>query len=285
MGYVPALDATPRPRSSRLLVGALWCGVVLLVLIGVTAALGRSVFLSDLATRAEPFRQQVLDALRRDDPFALQRAEQLALFDRRFAAYPATTLLHIVPGAIFLILAPLQFVSRIRDRHIRFHRWSGRLIVLAAWVSGVAGLFFGLLMPYGGRGEAIAIALFGGLLLTAVSVGLVSIRRGQLARHREWMIRAFAAAIAVSTVRVVAAVLDLALTPAGFGPQAIFVLSIWIGWVVTVGAAELWIIYTRPPAPIAPSTLSTDRPVPRATPVPSMRSPTRRAAARSRRGT
>ena len=285
MGYIPALAGTTRTPTSRVLVGTLWCGVVLLVLIGVTAALGRGVFPSDLATRAEPFRQQLLDALHRDDPLALLRAEQLALFDGRFAAHPAATLFHIVPGAIFLILAPLQFVSRVRDRHIRFHRWSGRLIVLAAWVSGVAGLFFGLLMPYGGLGEAIAIALFGGLLLTAVTVGLVSIRRGQVARHREWMIRAFAAAIAVSTVRVVAAVLDLALTPAGVGPQAIFVLSIWIGWVVTVGAAELWIIYTRPRAPIAPSTLSRDRPVPRATPVPSMQSPTRRAATRLRRGT
>jgi uncharacterized membrane protein len=248
MTYDPALAAGTRTRPSPLLVGALWCAIVLLVLIGVTAALGRGMFPSDLATRAEPFRQQLLDALHRDDPFALQRAAQLDLFDRRFAAHPVATLLHIVPGAIFLVLAPLQFLARVRDRHIRFHRWSGRLIVLAAWVSGVAGLYFGLFMPFGGRGEAIAIALFGGLLLTSVSIGLVSIRRGQVARHREWMIRAFAVAIAISTVRVVAAILDLALTPAGFGPQSVFVLSIWTGWAITVGAAELWIVRTRPRA-------------------------------------
>lgn len=60
------------------------------------------------------------------------------------------------------------------------------------------------------------------------------------------MIRAFAVGIGISTVRVVMIVLDFALTPAGFHPKEIFVLGIWTGWVITVGAAELWIRYTRP---------------------------------------
>ena len=68
------------------------------------------------------------------------------------------------------------------------------------------------------------------------------------------MIRAFAIAIGTSSVRVVLLVLDLTITPAGFAPRDAFVLSIWIGWIVTLGAAELWISYTRPPtgAPAVP---------------------------------
>ncbi len=244
MGHV-AFGADNRARTFPVLAGAIWCTLVLLVLIGVTAALARVVFPSDIATRMEPMRQYLLDLFGVVDPLAPQRPDELALFDRRFAAHPVATLLHIVPGAVFLVLAPLQFMSRVRDRHIRFHRWSGRVGIIAAWVSGLAGLYFGLFMPYAGRGEAIAIALFGGLFLVAVSLGFVSIRRGRVNRHREWMIRAFALAIAISTVRVIAAVLDIALTPAGFRPQQIFVVSIWTGWVLTVGAAELWITRTR----------------------------------------
>jgi hypothetical protein len=60
------------------------------------------------------------------------------------------------------------------------------------------------------------------------------------------MIRVFAIAIAISTVRVVAGVLDVALTPAGFRPPDLFVVSLWTGWVITLGVAELWIRYTRP---------------------------------------
>ncbi len=225
---------------------AVWWVVGLLALLGVGAAVGRSVFLADLVTRAEPFRQQLLHGLHRNDPHVLQRAEELYRFDSRFAAHPLVALLHVVPGGIFLTLALFQFSSRVRRRYVQFHRWSGRALVLVAFVAGLSAFYFGLLMPYGGLGEAIAIALFGGLFLVAISRAFIAIRRHQVARHREWMIRAFAIAIGISTVRVVGAFFDVALTPAGIRPPEIFVLSIWVGWVITLGAAEVWVRYTRP---------------------------------------
>lgn len=114
-----------------------------------------------------------------------------------------------------------------------------------AFVAVLSALFFGLLMPYGGPGEAIATALFGGLFLAAISRAFIAIRRHPVARHREWMIRAFAIAIGISTVRVVGAVFDVTLTPAGIRPPEIFVLSIWVGWAITLGAAEAWVRCTR----------------------------------------
>jgi uncharacterized membrane protein len=237
--------ATARGRPPSYAVAILWLTVVTLSLIGVTAAIGRSLFLADFATRADPVRTLVLQSLRVRDPFHESRAVELARFDSRFAAHRAPALLHVVPGGLFLALAPFQFSSRIRRRHVRFHRWSGRILVLAAVVSGATGLFFGLFLPFGGVGESAAIAVFGGLFLLAVVCGFVAIRRRQITRHREWMIRGFAVAIAISTVRVVAALLDVALTPAGFAPAEIFVISLWTGWLATVGGAEAWIRFTR----------------------------------------
>jgi uncharacterized membrane protein len=106
-------------------------------------------------------------------------------------------------------------------------------------------------MPFGGAGESAAIVLFGGFLVFAVSKAVMAIRGGRVAQHREWMIRSFALALAISTVRVVAAVLDLTLTPAGLGPRPAFVISLWVGWITTVGAAELWIRFTRAENPSA----------------------------------
>jgi uncharacterized membrane protein len=226
-------------------VRALWCGVALLVLVGMGATIGRGVFHADFATRADPIRQQVLAALHREDPFASKRPEELDRFDGRFAADPFVTMLHILPGGLFLILAPLQFSSRIRSRHIRFHRWSGRILVGAAIVTAPAGLYFGLLMPYGRLGEATATVFFGGLFVFSVGRAFVAIRRGQVARHRDWMIRAFAIAIGISAVRVVGTAFDILLTPAGLPPPELFVLSLWTGWTVTLAAGELWIRYTR----------------------------------------
>jgi uncharacterized membrane protein len=224
---------------------ALWFGVVLLVAVGLASVIGRGVFTPDFATRADPVRQQIFAALHREDPLASQRPEELDRFDGRFGADPFVTMLHILPGGLLMILAPLQFSSRIRNRNIRFHRWSGRLLVGAAIVSAVAGLYFGLLVPYGGFGEAAATALFGGILLVSVILAVVAIRRGQVARHREWMIRAFAIVLGISMVRVVGTAFDVVLTPAGLPPPELFVLSLWTGWSLTLAAGELWIRYTR----------------------------------------
>jgi hypothetical protein len=96
------------------------------------------------------------------------------------------------------------------------------------------------------EGRVFALNAANGKTVVAAGKALVAIRRRQVARHREWMIRAFAIALAVSTVRIVGPSLDLLLTPAGFRLPEIFVLSLWTGWTITVGAAELWIRYTRP---------------------------------------
>ena len=104
-------------------------------------------------------------------------------------------------------------------------------------------------MPYAGPAEAAAIALFGGLFLAAMPCALLAVRRGDVARHREWMLRAFALAIAVSTVRVLGGVFDVALSPHGVSPRAVFVLAVWTGWTISLVLAELWIRSTRSAAP------------------------------------
>src|SRR5437870_5475434 len=122
--------------------------VALLATLGVAAAVNRALFRADAVTRAEPVRQQILDRFHRFDPFAQDRPAELDRFDRRFAAHPVITLLHVVPGGAFLTLALLQFSSRVRKRHLQLHRWTGRALLLTAFAIVFSGLFFGVLMPY-----------------------------------------------------------------------------------------------------------------------------------------
>ena len=117
-------------------------------------------------------------------------------------------------------------------------------------------MYFGVLHPTHGAVEAVTIAIFGMFFFTAATLALMAIRRGDIARHREWIIRTFAAALGVSMIRLVAI------------PFAIFVedmkigglLAFWIGWVLTLALAETWIRMTRPagaPAGIASATAVT----------------------------
>ena len=211
--------------------------VVLLVAIGVTAAIARAVFINDLVHRAELIRLRLIDS----PPYA---EAELAEVDEKFGGHRVITLLHIVPGGIFLLLAPIQFIPAIRNRYLRAHRWLGRGLMIAALISGAAGIFFGVYNPIGGVREGAGIVLFGIFLFVCVIRAYVAIRKGRVAVHREWMIRAFAATLAISTVRIVASVVDIAQIPAN-NPRAQFVLAIWSGWLITLAIAEIWIRHSR----------------------------------------
>ena len=113
-------------------------------------------------------------------------------------------------------------------------------------VSLLPGLFFGLVMPFGGRAEAVAIVAIGITFLHAMASAFLAIRRGDVARHREWMIRMLAIALSISSVRVVGGPIAFLLMRYGVSLSDMFALLVWAGWLLTVGGAECWIRYTRP---------------------------------------
>ena len=226
--------------------------VAVLIAVGIGAAIARALFPSDLVQHMEPARAAILDSLSITDPHAAERPAEAVRFDSRLGQHHVLTRVHVLGGALFLGLAPLQFWSRLRARHPTLHRWSGRLLVADAFASTGASLYFALAVPFGGAAETIAILTFGCVFLFSLARAVVAIRRRQVARHREWMIRAFAVAVGISTVRLVGMVLDPPLTLLGFTAVQVFVVSVWTGWVLTLAAAEGWIRSTRPaPAAVA----------------------------------
>jgi uncharacterized membrane protein len=239
------MPASLDSRTAAPLPAALRNTVVVLIALGVMAALGRAVFPRDFGSHTEPARRATLRAINLTDPVIAERPPEIARFDGRYAAHVPTVLLHVVPGGLFLILAPLQFSSRFRRRHIRVHRWTGRVLLSGVVASTIAGLYFGLLMPFAGPIESMMIAIVGVWMLTAVAKAYLAIRAKDVDRHREWMIRVFTAALGISSVRVVSLVADLSLLSFGFGVDTLLLISIAIGWPITIAGGELWIARTR----------------------------------------
>src|SRR3954468_5328658 len=64
------------------------------------------------------------------------------LFDPRAPMGTAGIAAHFAAGGTILLLGPIQLVSRIRGAAPAFHRWAGRIYVLAAFVAGIGGLTF-----------------------------------------------------------------------------------------------------------------------------------------------
>jgi uncharacterized membrane protein len=163
-----------------------------------------------------------------------------------FLQYPTIVALHVVLGGVYLALAPFQFVKRIRSRHLAYHRWAGRVLVSVGVVVGVTALFMGLVIPFSGWAERVIIGLFGGLFLLALGKGFVHIRAGRVALHREWMIRAFAIALSIATMRLIfIPALLVAADPTDGQIAFVSVASFTAAFVLHASVAELWIRLTR----------------------------------------
>jgi hypothetical protein len=122
------------------------------------------------------------------------------LFDPRRPMGTAGIAAHFAAGGIILLLGPIQLIARIRNAAPAFHRWAGRVYVLAAFIAGIGGLAF--IAANGTIGGAAMNFGFGayGVLMVIASVETwrhARARRlpGRLARHRAWAIRLFALAI------------------------------------------------------------------------------------------
>src|SRR5918993_5093214 len=92
-----------------------------------------------------------------DAPFLLAGTDpEPEDFESRYVAHPWLAYLHMTPGVLYLLGAPLQLSQRIRTKHYTLHRQLGRVLVTAALLSVVFALLFGLRFPWGGPVEAVA---------------------------------------------------------------------------------------------------------------------------------
>src|SRR4051812_16217242 len=103
---------------------------------------------------------------------------QFAGLDEAFAAKPILTLVHIVPGLVFVILVPFQLSRSFRNRNLRAHRWMGRATMLLGVVIGISALLMSS-HPIGGGLEASATIFFDAFFLFAQTKAFVHIRRGE----------------------------------------------------------------------------------------------------------
>ncbi|MGY1691373.1 DUF2306 domain-containing protein [Geodermatophilus sp. SYSU D01105] len=162
-------------------------------------------------------------------------------FDRRYVEHPWLAYLHIVPGVLYLVGAPLQLSRRFRTRHYAVHRRLGRVLLGLALVSGVFALAFGVPFAFGGSWQAAATVVFGVWFLACLVLAFRAIRRDDVAQHRRWMIRAFAIGVAVGTIRIWIGVFQATglLTFEGS-----FAVAFWLSFALHASAAEWWLRHT-----------------------------------------
>ena len=173
-------------------------------------------------------------------------------FEHRYTAFAWLAYAHILPGIVYLLLAPIQLWRGFRNRHLRWHRRIGRVALAAGLLSGLFAIVFGWFLSFGGILEATAAVVFGVYFLLALGTAYRAIRRRDVRTHRRWMVRAFAVGVAVGTIRLWIGLFQ-ALGLLNF--EDAFGVAFWLSFAMHAIAAEIYLRW-RPSsggAPVRPT--------------------------------
>jgi uncharacterized membrane protein len=112
---------------------------------------------------------------------------------------------HGIVGACTLLLGPMQFSNRLRNRFRKLHRVVGRIYVAGVFVAAPLGFYIQYFEERMGdpRSFSIAAAADAVLWMTTTAIAMAFILRGKVQEHRQWMTRSFAVAIVFLEVRVI----------------------------------------------------------------------------------
>jgi uncharacterized membrane protein len=155
----------------------------------------------------------------------------------RISASPVPVVVHIVCAVGYAILGALQFSSRFRRRRPGWHRSAGRVLVLLGLAVAFSALWMTQFYPrQPGTGEPAYVfrLAFGSGMAVSIILGFAAIRRGDVARHRAWMTRAYALALGAGTQ-----VFTQGIGNAVFGASELTTaLMLGAGWVINLAVAE-----------------------------------------------
>jgi hypothetical protein len=159
-----------------------------------------------------------------------------------FRNYPVSRMVHMVLGILFVLLAPVQFVSSVRGRFPWLHRIVGVTCLVMSVPLITTGWIFAFKYTYTGLPEQVPTVTFTLIYIWLIYMALKNLFLGNFRQHREWMVRAFAMMMGISATRVWFYIFLQATDV----PSNLFFSSIfWLGLGVNLLIAEIWVNLTR----------------------------------------
>lgn len=104
---------------------------------------------------------------------------------------------HTLAGTLALLIGPINFSTRLRQRHLRLHRILGRIYVISVFVGSFTGIALAAGRP-GLPGTSMQAAAW----MVCTTAAFVTARNRQIAVHRQWMARSYAVTFTFVSSRI-----------------------------------------------------------------------------------
>jgi uncharacterized membrane protein len=104
---------------------------------------------------------------------------------------------HTLAGILALLIGPINFSSRIRERHLKLHRILGRIYVISVFVGSFTGIALAAGRP-GLPGTSMQAAAW----MVCTTAAFITAHNRQITQHRQWMARSYAVTFTFVSSRV-----------------------------------------------------------------------------------
>jgi len=175
---------------------------------------------------------------------ALASGAEITPENLRFFASPVPVVLHIIAVTVYCVLGAFQFSPGLRRNHLRWHRFSGRLLVPTGLVAASSGIWMATayaIVPADTALLHVFRLLAGSGMALSLVLGYAAIRGGDVETHQGWMRRAYALGQGAGTQAITQLPIILL-----FGPLKGTTLALAMGgaWLINLAVAE-WLIWRR----------------------------------------
>jgi uncharacterized membrane protein len=140
--------------------------------------------------------------LRHNESFLINRADPEWAHIQTFRWW---LLPHGLAGACAILLGPMQFSNRLRQRYAKLHRVVGRFYVFGALIAAPLGAYIQYFEERmnGPRSLTVLAIVDAVLLMATTAIAFAFVLQGKVQQHRAWMTRSFAVALVFVEGRMV----------------------------------------------------------------------------------
>ncbi len=104
---------------------------------------------------------------------------------------------HTLAGTLALLIGPINFSKRIRQRHLQLHRFLGRVYVVSVFIGSFTGIALAAGRP-GLPGTTMQATAW----MVCTTAAFLTARNRQITSHRQWMARSYAVTFTFVSSRI-----------------------------------------------------------------------------------
>ncbi|MDY8136462.1 DUF2306 domain-containing protein [Aquimarina sp. 2201CG5-10] len=142
---------------------------------------------------------------------------------------------HISLGGIALLIGWTQFSKKLRNRYLKLHRIIGKIYISSILIGGPFAFYLGFFV-YGGLVTQIGFTFGAMIWILFTYLGYSAIRKGNMVKHKEYMMYSYAGTCAAIVLRLI---LPPLMMITSF--KIAYGISVWMSWMPSVFLVYLFI--------------------------------------------